>query len=439
MLPVYSHAVTPAAPVSRARMIDRQISLAREWDGLVEEVRQLGQEFVDFLRPPRISSLLPGTDRGAVVVVNVTPSRCDALIVSAAGVRALPLPDLTFAATQDMAHRHLERLMDLESSSTAVQRGQRWAGEGLNATAFHELHQAKLRLQRATVALDAHLTEVMAWLWRAVADPVLTAMGHTAAAEPATAPRLWWCPTGPLAFLPLHAAGRHDGTGHSVMDRVASSYTPTLRALAQTTAGPTRGGEDRMLVVAVPEPEGEVALPQADGEVDILSRLLPEDRLTVLRGEAATRAAVLAALPRHRWAHFSCHARQRLGDPSNGGFLVHDGPLTVRELGLGRHTGDFGMLSACMTATGGLRLTDEVLTLAASLHYTGFRHVLATLWSVDAGVALRWTEVVYQESIVDGVLVPSRSAFAAHQAVHALRAAAVGRPSRWALFTHTGP
>jgi hypothetical protein len=43
-------------------------------------------------------------------------------------------------------------------------------------------------------------------------------------------PRIWWCPTGPLAFLPIHAAERYKEhtAGSSVSDYVVSFYTPTL-------------------------------------------------------------------------------------------------------------------------------------------------------------------------------------------------------------------
>ena len=49
---------------------------------------------------------------------------------------------------------------------------------------------------------------------------------------------MWWCPTGPLTILPIHAAGHHADsvsgttpTKQSVLDRVVSSYAPTLSAL----------------------------------------------------------------------------------------------------------------------------------------------------------------------------------------------------------------
>ena len=58
---------------------------------------------------------------------------------------------------------------------------------------------------------DRHaILDVLDWLWDVIAEPVLTALGHTSAPETGSPwPRVWWCPTGPLTVLPIHAAGHH--------------------------------------------------------------------------------------------------------------------------------------------------------------------------------------------------------------------------------------
>ncbi|GAA2659790.1 MULTISPECIES: hypothetical protein [Actinosynnema] len=65
---------------------------------------------------------------------------------------------------------------------------------------------------------------VLAWLWTAVARPVLDALGP----HGRELPRLWWRPVGGLARLPLHASGSPGG--ESALDRVVSSYVPAGRA-----------------------------------------------------------------------------------------------------------------------------------------------------------------------------------------------------------------
>jgi CHAT domain-containing protein len=112
--------------------------------------------------------------------------------------------------------------------------------------------------------------------------------------------------------------------------------------------------------------------------------------------------------------------------------------LTITRLSGARYSGELAFLSACRTAAGGVDLPDEVITLAAALNYTGYRHVVATLWSVDPAIAADVTTAVYTEMITGTGLDPDRSATALHQAVRALRDA--GRPlDEWLPFTHTGP
>jgi CHAT domain-containing protein len=113
--------------------------------------------------------------------------------------------------------------------------------------------------------------------------------------------------------------------------------------------------------------------------------------------------------------------------------------LTVADIAAGQHAGDFAFLSACKTATGGTVLPDESITLAAALHFTGYRHVIATLWSVWDDSAAAVSEAVYRDIVVDRDLRPERAAIALHTAVRALRDGNRARPSVWMPFTHIGP
>jgi hypothetical protein len=89
--------------------------------------------------------------------------------------------------------------------------------------------------------------------------PVLEALGYRdRPREDMPWRRVWWAPGGHLGQLPLHAAGHYvgqlsgDHAGRNVMDRVISSYTPTVRALgyAREQAASARTGKP--LIVAVP-------------------------------------------------------------------------------------------------------------------------------------------------------------------------------------------
>ena len=103
--------------------VDRRMALAREWDDLVDRVRGLGG-FEDFLRPPRLDSLLPAASGGPVVVVNVSRWRCDALIVTEEGVRHRALPDLTLGRATEWANTYLETLYAAEQAESEHQLAQ---------------------------------------------------------------------------------------------------------------------------------------------------------------------------------------------------------------------------------------------------------------------------------------------------------------------------
>jgi CHAT domain-containing protein len=84
-------------------------------------------------------------------------------------------------------------------------------------------------------------------------------------------------------------------------------------------------------------------------------------------------------------------------------------------------------------------LPDEAITLAAALHYTGYRHVIATLWSVWDAEAAQVAEDVHTALTHDGGLDAGNAAHALHEAVRRLRTSCPDRPSVWTPFAHTGP
>jgi CHAT domain-containing protein len=224
---------------------------------------------------------------------------------------------------------------------------------------------------------------------------------------------------------------------------VISSYTPTLRALRQarqaTTSASATGAGPRLLVVAVPDALGEVQLVNVEREVERL-RARFGTGCTVLSGPRATPDQVLAALADHQWVHFSCHGRQDLDDPSQAGLgLADHTTLTVTDLSARQQVGDFAFLAACQTATGGLHLPDEVITLAAAMHFTGFRHVVATLWSVSDEIAANVVEEVYERLGRSARFDADEAACAVHDAVRTVRAPRPLALSEWLPFTHTGP
>ncbi|MDX3373320.1 CHAT domain-containing protein [Streptomyces sp. ME02-6991-2A] len=390
-------------------------ALARRWEQLIAEIRELpGLE--DFLRPPSVAELVASAAEGPVVVVNVSTYRCDALVVTAdAGIDVVPLPGLTLEAT--------------------VARAAEFIG-GVD-TAYGE------RGVDEAVAMMRTLSGTLGWLWDAVAAPVLEHLGLDSVPRDGDPwPRLWWCPTGRLSFLPLHAAGRGAAdSGTWVVDRAVSSYTPTLRALVRARGGLVSGGSGRPspLVVALAETPGAAPLPGVAREVELLMELFPDGRL--LAGPEATVAAVGRALEAHPWVHFSCHGVSELLNPSRSGLILYDGRLTVSDAAAQRPgSPELAVLSACSAAQGGITLSDEAVQLASSFQLAGYPHVIGTLWPVADKLATHLTEEFYAalaEDLARGR--PIDPATALHRPVRALRDRYAQAPHLWAAHIHTGP
>jgi CHAT domain-containing protein len=264
------------------------------------------------------------------------------------------------------------------------------------------------------------------WTWEHLAGPVLDALGPVE--------RVWWCPTGPLTLLPLHAAG-------FALDRVVSSYTPTCRALlhARERAGGPRAAR-KLLLVGSPGPSGEAPLVGVIRELRAIRPLFP-GAAELPEGDA-TRGRVLAALDDAAWVHFACHAMQELGDPSSARLLLDDGPVTVRELAARRMAdAEFAFLSGCETSRGGDVLTDEVISIAATMQLAGFPHVIGTLWPASDVHAPAVAADVYAMLTAGGTREPhpDGAAYALHAAVRSLRKRRPGFPLFWAPYVHMGP
>jgi hypothetical protein len=418
---------TEALAPGRGHRDEARIRAADDWDRVLAEVRAI-PEFASFLEPPAFAELAAGTGAGPVVVINVSQFRCDALVVAPAGVLVVPLPALTRGTAVERAERYRQTLAEIMGSGWTHCAGQ---------------------------VID----DTLGWLWEAVTGPVLTALELTA--QPADSdqwPRVWWCPTGPLAALPLHAAGLHPARGDdsvrpsaTVMDRVISSYTPSLRSLhrARATAPPRQGTRPRVLLVTMPTTPGLAStanLPGAEREADIVTAAFPGS-CTVRTGQAATGPTVLADLDGHAFAHFACHGAIDLTRPEKSGLVLADGLLTIADLS--RHelppaAAQLAYLSACSTGYVSDTLPDEAITIAAGLQLAGFRHVIGTFWEVSDLVAPRVAEGFYRQLAValpahdPAGAVGIQAADALHAAIRRLRRD--GRhPAHWAPFFHAGP
>jgi hypothetical protein len=406
------------------RTSDRRPALTRERTALLAEIRAL-PGFAEFLRPPSAAGLLSAAGRGPVVLVNVSRHRCDALALTSGGVRLIQLPDLHHGDVGARVSSFLGALDTLRSRQ----------GAGTDPVG----------VAADLVAAGDVLTDTLRWCWDVITGPVLDGLGITG--RPATGrpwPRIWWCPTGWLSFLPLHAAGYHDtqdaAVPATVLDRVVSSYTPTVRALSHAARDcpDPPGALDAPLVVSMPVTPAATDLPDSQREAGDLLVGYPDS--LVLTGPEATRGAVLSAVPYANWMHFACHGVQDRARPCHTGLLLHDGPLTIHEIAAGiAGQADLAYLSACETlgpSGGGAELPDEAVTLATAVQLARFRHVVGALWPIADGIAPDMARRVYAAIREHGV---RETAMAVHEAVRALRRNSPDAPAVWAPYVHVGP
>ena len=396
--------------------IDSRIASARQWQDTLDQVRAL-PGFHDFARPPEAARLRRAVVTGTIVVVNISRWRCDALTITDTLIEVVSLPHLTQDTVVERVNIYLDALQQVQTP------------------------------QHHSPAVEQAISGTLEWLWDAITEPVLDALGYDdVPTNDRQWPRVWWCPTGPLTLVPLHAAGHHDQPdSRSVLDRVVSSYTPTLRALSSVRTRQQPATPGRLLLIALPDTPGAPQLPDVARERALLTSLFDNSQRTVLSGADATRANILRELATHTWAHASCHGDQNMADPTSGGLVPYDwqtaGLVNVLDLTSTDHTGgEFVFLSACKSATGGVVVLDEAISLAAALYYTGWRHVIGTLWAVWDTAAADITLKTYNRLVNAGHFDPTHAAEALHHALRDYRERDNHRyqPSRWAPFAHTG-
>ena len=424
-------ASTPARSASQPVTNRRQ--LADRLAAVLEQIRAL-DGFASFGRPPALSDLLADATDGPVIAFSISAYRSDALLLTANGVASLPLPGLAM----DTLTGQIESFYD--SLHAAADPG---------ATP-KERRQAQ-----------AELSRILEWLWDIAAEPILHALGYDSQPSANSAwPRVWWVPGGLLSLLPIHAAGYHipapgNQDRRTVMDRVISSYTPTVRALRYARQH-LRAAADRSLIVAMPItprlPGWE--LPNVPGEVDKVRALLPDPLVLTEPGmgeeslsgpfDIPTRANVLARLPGCSIAHFSCHGASDPRDPSRSQLMLHDhdrSPFTVASLNPVNLThAQLAYLSACRTAFNpSLALLDEAIHLTTAFQLAGFPHVIGTLWEINDNLAIDVAESFYTALHgSDGTLDISQATHALHRAIRYQRDQYPRTPSLWAAYLHAG-
>lgn len=265
--------------------------------------------------------------------------------------------------------------------------------------------------------------------------------------------------TGPLAFLPIHAAGLYaqfpvegapgPGPGPCVLDYVACSYVPTLSSLVDSRKRGRRQHCDHdrasILFVSQPDTPGQQPIPKTTEEMQVVRKhamgRARHLQCSFLEGQQATIDAVMKGMEEYSWVHFACHGVQNTADPIASAFCLHDGMLKLSSIiGKSLPHAEFAFLSACQTATGDEALPDEAVHLAAGMQLAGYRGVVATLWSIMDDDAPVVAENVYAHLMVDKACDPDprQAAVALRRAVQVLRRRRQESILSWLPFIHVG-
>ena len=270
---------------------------------------------------------------------------------------------------------------------------------------------------------------MLEWLWSNVAHPVL---GDLSFGEPpihGLPPRVIWIPSGPLCYLPIHAAGIHASRSTTVMGGVVSSYSSSLQSFVfgrglKPAASPNSARKALLVGVGqAPSYPGLGSLPFVTEEIEQVEKICTSLGIKPDCLREPSREDVLGHLPECAIFHFAGHGLVDSNEPSQSGLLVNDGHLTVTHLlGIKLQQYPFlAFLSACLTgANDDEQLQDERLHLISACQLVGFHHVIGTLWQVSDRACVGVAQVLYTHLARNGTTNDSVCR-GLHQAVLDLR------------------
>lgn len=434
--------------IDMARVFNQRLDELRrvrmEWQTVLDSIRE-NVAWDNFLTRPVFYKLIEAAADGPIVILNSGVYSCDALILRPDSLAAMsdpvkrvPLP------SSDTIRKLITRFVDLRKASRI------WSIRHAKA----HVVWSKPKQSNETP------TEVLSDMYRVIVEPILKEL-YTL--DPSTT-RMWWCPTGGMSCLPLHASivppernsniipekenperalvviPKHENPKPPL--RPYMSYTPTLQALLNSQIQNESRDNPGILVVGVSK---ESNLPSLPGVVDECAALRHMSKAEVLINNEATHDMVLKALPHYSWIHLACHGLHHATEPYDSSFCLYDGFLSLRDIISARHeNAGLAYLSACQTAVinaDDISLPNEALHLSAAMQFCGFRSVIGTLWGVwdeDAVVVAKEFYAYLFRNGLDKVDL-TESVEALSRAVDRLKVM-VGPENvdRWASFVHLG-
>jgi CHAT domain len=366
-----------------------------------------------FLREPPREELCISNP---VVVLHVSEVRSDAIIISATAIRKISLPKLD--------------IKDVESKLKAFLR-------------------LTTNFGMARVSSMDGMEEILEWLWDTIVEPVLDVLRYVKVpSREENWPRIWWVPCGSLALLPLHAAGYHDVSNQSTIDRVISSYAPSVKSLTIANEKMRKSeleSPPKYLLASMSSTAGHPDLAFGAGELSELKSMLPdvgaaEELINPLKGD------FLSKLEGHELLHLCCHGAVDKSNPLKSELRLKDWQHNAMTVG-GLMTCHLERAQfAFLHIKGWPSLTDyEICSPALSmphlLYLAGYPAVVGTLWNVGESSAVTVASHVYSDISHGGELSVENSAKGLHKVTRAMRDGQRKEGTRnwsWAAFAHIG-
>jgi tetratricopeptide (TPR) repeat protein len=373
----------------RERLVEQRRRLSNTAEALIADIRSR-PGMSRFLLPPAFSLLVQSLPKKGFVVV---------LVASNLGHRALVF-DCSKAKTHSLELSPPQGGFFSEAVRVTMPRD---GDAGVLTAEDTQVSRAFGISKKADRKSIEPLNQTLAQLWTLIAKPVIAALRlkvcscglirgvqtdlNFQKATGSARPRVWWCVTGSLTFLPIHAAGiTEGGAAESASNYFVSSYIPTLSALSKSRAdwssisrnmltGVLAACRDFVDWTPLTSVEQEIEVTYAcfrDASAQVVHLSSPNTTVQVLREALEGQSAHIL--------HLACHGLQA-ASALDSAFLLSDGRLTIQDLmSIRLPNAVLAFLSACQTARGSEHLPDQAVHLAASMLFCGFRSVIGTMW-----------------------------------------------------------
>lgn len=414
------------SPSGTEGLLQKRLASVSQFNECVEVIRSLpGQS--EFLLGPNFESIRSAAKGGFIIVVNITTTRSDAIIISDEKIDSLELPGLSRSRTREWLEKNLTR-------------------------------KAKDRAGRKRQ--NEEYTDLLHWLWVSGVKPIfdhirLSLQSSTVAGK---LPRVCWIGSGVASMLPFHAAcDRTSNFMESTFSYAISSYSPSIKTMFQLRAklsDEAIGPNPSLLMVGMPTTRGHAPLSGVEDEIEEIAEVV-EPSFSVKSLLHPQPASVLSHLASYDMVHFACHALSDSKNPLNGHLMLESegaetsspekcGALTVETIvKMDLKRARIAYLSACSTAENrATKLLDEAIHLVSGFQVAGFAHVLGTMWPapdlVSRDVAVGFYQNLAGLLAEPGVDNDRAVAEAFHLAVKEVRSEFEDQPLFWAQFVHFG-